>query len=126
MTPGNPLLKAVGVGAICGIASGLLGIGGAVIMVPLLVAVLGAAMLGGVPGSSLLGLLPMWSTHGWMSLTGAAGDWQLVASTAARSLPGLVSPATQVVAALLFVGGLAGVVASVRRWRRLLSWHRDA
>jgi uncharacterized membrane protein YfcA len=37
----RPWLPTVGVGLVCGLASGLLGIGGAVIMVPLLVAVLG-------------------------------------------------------------------------------------
>jgi uncharacterized membrane protein YfcA len=41
VTSASPLVRAIGVGAVCGVASGLLGIGGAVIMVPLLVAVLG-------------------------------------------------------------------------------------
>jgi hypothetical protein len=91
----------------------------------LVAVLLGAALVGGFPGGSLLALLPLWSSHGWMTLVGVAHDWQVVATASARSIPAVITPAVLAVAMVLAACGVAGVVLTVRRWRGCLSWRRN-
>lgn len=91
----------------------------------LLLALFGAAVLGGVPGASLLSQLPLVSSHSWLALANAAVDWTVgvaAASDAAR----LALPTSLVVGAVIVAfAGLGLVVLAARRWHPLASWRRD-
>jgi hypothetical protein len=88
----------------------------------LLVALLGAVMLGGLPGGSLLALLPVWSSQGWVSLAASLGDWNTVFTAAAGATTGLLSPGLLVAAVALSLTGFAVVAFAARRWRQVSPW----
>jgi len=91
----------------------------------LLVALLGAVMLGGLPGGSLLALLPVWSSQGWVSLATSVGDWNTVLTTAAGAATTLLSPGVLVAAILVSLLGFGGVAVAARRWRQVSPWHHN-
>lgn len=88
----------------------------------LLLAAVGALLVGGVPGSGVFSLLPGWSTQGWSALLGGVTDWYAATSTGAASAAAAVSPAFLVAAGVIGLLGLAGVVATARRWRKIAPW----
>lgn len=91
----------------------------------LLVALLGAIMLGGLPGGSLLALLPVWSSQGWVSLAASVGDWNTVLTTAAGAATTLLSPGVLVTAIVVAFLGFAGVAVAARRWRQVSPWNHS-
>jgi hypothetical protein len=91
----------------------------------LLVALLGAMMLGGLPGGSLLALFPVWSSQGWVSLAASVGDWNTVLSTVAGAASSLLSPVVLVGAVMISLIGIGVVVVTTRRWRQVSPWRRD-
>jgi hypothetical protein len=88
----------------------------------LLVALLGAVMLGGLPGGSLLALLPVWSSQGWMSVAATAGDWNTVLQTAAGSATAILGPAVLAAAIVISLLGFGVVAVATRRWRQVSPW----
>lgn len=88
----------------------------------LLVALLGAVMLGGLPGGSLLALLPVWSSQGWVSLVATAGDWNTVLNTTAGSATALLGPGILTAAIVVSILGLGAVAFATRRWRQVSPW----
>jgi len=89
----------------------------------LLVALLGAVLLGGLPGGSLLALLPVWSSQGWVSLAASAGDWNTVLTTVAGAATALLSPGVLVTAIVVSLLGFGAVAFAARRWRQVSPWH---
>jgi hypothetical protein len=92
----------------------------------LIVAMVGAAMVGGVPGGSLLARLPLWSSRGWLALVGATGDWAVALAATSRAAHVALPPMVLIAAVLLAVLGTSAVVVLTRRWRALSPWRRDA
>ncbi len=88
----------------------------------LLVALLGAVMLGGLPGGSLLALLPVWSSQGWVSLAATAGDWNTVLHTAAGSATAILGPGMLAAAIVVSLLGFGAVAVATRRWRQVSPW----
>ncbi len=84
----------------------------------LMIALVGAVLLGGVPGGSLLAALPSASAKSVMTLSRALGDWTVAMSavlhTAGTGLSQVVIWGALILTCLGL--GLAGVM--VRRWRR--------
>lgn len=91
----------------------------------LLVALLGAVMLGGLPGGSLLALLPVWSSQGWLSLATSASDWNTVMTSAAGAATQLLGPGVLAIALVVSVMGFAVVAVAARRWRQVSPWRHD-
>ncbi len=91
----------------------------------LLVALLGAVMVGGVPGAGMVALLPMWSAQGWMALASGASDWGTALATGARAAGAVIDPAVLAGAALLSLLGLVVVGIAALRWRRVSPWRAD-
>jgi hypothetical protein len=91
----------------------------------LLVALLGAVMLGGLPGGSLLALLPVWSSQGWVSLAATAGDWNTALHTVAGSASALLGSRVLVAAIVISLLGCSAVVLATRRWRQVSPWRRS-
>lgn len=92
----------------------------------LLVALLGAVMLGGLPGGSLLALLPVWSSQGWLSLATSAADWNTVLTSAAGAATQLLGPGVLATALIVSVLGFAAVAIAARRWRQVSPWRHDS
>lgn len=92
----------------------------------LLVALLGVVMLGGLPGGSLLALLPVWSSHGWVSLAASLSDWTTAVNTAAGAASVMLGPGVIVGAGIVSVLGLAAVAVTAARLRRVTPWQRDS
>jgi len=91
----------------------------------LVLALLGAAVLGGVPGSSLLSQLPLVSSHSWLAVANTAGDW-IVGVAAASDAARLALPTPLVIGAVLAaLAGLGVVVLATRRWHPVASWRRE-
>jgi hypothetical protein len=88
----------------------------------LLVALLGAVMLGGLPGGSLLALLPVWSSQGWVSLAASMADWNAVFTTAAGATTALLSPGVLAAAILVSLAGIGVIAFAARRWRQVSPW----
>jgi hypothetical protein len=88
----------------------------------LLVALLGAVMLGGLPGGSLLALLPMWSSQGWVSLAASLGDWGTALTATAGAATTLLGPGVVAAAVVVTVFGAGVVTLVARRWRRVSPW----
>ena len=91
----------------------------------LLVALVGAAMIGGVPGSGILGLLPEFSIQGWMAFATSVSDWSSAVATGARAAAATLDPALLAGAGLVSIFGLVGVALTARRWRRVSLWRDD-
>lgn len=91
----------------------------------LLVALVGAVMVGGVPGSGILGLLPEFSTQGWLAFATSASDWGSAVATGARAAASTLDPAFLAGAGLVSIFGLLGVVLTALRWRRVSLWRDD-
>jgi uncharacterized membrane protein YfcA len=87
--PRHVLLHALWIGAAGGVASGLLGIGGAVLMIPLLVAVLGLGQHE-AQGTSLAVMLPPVGLPGVLVYSGARGGlpWLVIGCVAGGFLLG--------------------------------------
>ena len=91
----------------------------------LLVAAVGALLIGGVPGSGVVSLLPGWSAQGWSALLGGVSDWYSVTSTGVAAAAAALDPAFLAAAGAISLIGLAGVVATVRRWRKISPWRKN-
>ena len=91
----------------------------------LLVALVGAVMVGGVPGSGILGLLPEFSTQGWMAFAAGISDGGSAVATGARAAAYTLDPAVLAGAGLVSIFGLVGVVLTALRWRRVSLWRDD-
>lgn len=94
------------------------------VAVSLAVVALGALLVGGVPGVGIVSLLPVWSSQGWMALTGVAGDWVVALLATARAAAAVVPAPAALAAAGLGFAGLWLTVSVVRRWRRSPAWRR--
>ena len=91
----------------------------------MLVALLGAVMVGGIPGSGVLGLLPEWSAQGWMAFATSVSDWGTAVATGARAAATTLDPAFLVGVGLVGFFGLVGVAVTALRWRRISPWRDD-
>jgi predicted anti-sigma-YlaC factor YlaD len=91
----------------------------------LVLALLGVVMMGGVPGASLLAQLPLVSSHSWLALAHAAGDWSVAMAAACSAARIALPPAILVGAMLVAVVGLGLIVVAARRWLPVASWRRD-
>ncbi len=91
----------------------------------LLLAVVGAVLVGGVPGSGVVSLLPGWSTQGWSAVLGGVSDWYSATSTVAAAATAAIDPAFLAAAGMIGLIGLAGVVATARRWRKISPWRKS-
>ena len=91
----------------------------------LLVALVGAVMVGGVPGSGILGLLPDFSTQGWTAFATSVSDWSAAVATGARAAAATLDPAFLAGAGLVSIFGLVGVAVTALRWRRVSLWRED-
>ena len=92
----------------------------------LLVALVGAVMLGGVPVSGVLGLLPEFSARGWMAFAASASDWGTAVATGARAAATTLDPAFLAGVGLVGFFGLVGVAVTALRWRRISPWRDDS
>ena len=88
----------------------------------LVVALVGAVMLGGVPGSGVLSLLPKFSAQGWMAFATSVSDWGTAVATGARAAATALDPAFLAGAGLVSIFGLVGLAATALRWRRISLW----
>lgn len=91
----------------------------------MLLAVVGALLIGGVPGSGVLSLLPGWSTQGWSALFGGVSDWYGATSAAVAAAASAMDPAMLVAAGVIGLIGLVGVVGTARRWRKISPWRKS-
>ena len=91
----------------------------------LLVALVGAVMLGGIPGSGIVGLLPELSAQGWMAFATSVSDWGTAVAAGARAAAATLDPAFLVGAGLVSIFGLVGMAVTVLRWRRISLWRDD-
>jgi len=92
----------------------------------LVVALLGAVMVGGVPGSGILGFFPEWSAQGWMAFATSVSDWGTAVATGARAAASTLDPAFLAGAGLVSFFGLVGVAVTALRWRRISLWRNDS
>ena len=92
----------------------------------LFLALVGALLVGGVPGSGVLSLLPGWSTQGWSALAGGVSDWYAAAATGVRAATAAMNPALLMIAGVMGLLGLAVVVATALRWRKISPWRNDS
>ena len=88
----------------------------------LIMALVGAVMIGGVPASGVLGLLPEFSAQGWMAFASSVSDWSTAVATGARAAATTLDPAFLAVAGVVSIFGLVGLVATALRWRRVSLW----
>ena len=88
----------------------------------LLLAVIGALLVGGVPGSGVLSRLPGWSTQGWVAFAGGVSAWTTTVVAGARAAAAAIDPGLLAGAAVLGLLGLVGVVTTALRWRRISPW----
>jgi predicted anti-sigma-YlaC factor YlaD len=91
----------------------------------LVVALLGAALVGGVPGGGMAAFLPGWSAQGWMALVASASDWGVAVAAGARATAATLDPAMLAGAGLLSILGLVAVTVTALRWRRVSPWRND-
>jgi hypothetical protein len=82
----------------------------------------GAALVGGVPGSGVLGLLPGWTAQGWAAFAARAAEWYAAAVSGAGAAAAVIDPVLVGAAATLGLLGLAGVVTTALRWRKISPW----
>ena len=76
------------------------------------------------PDASLLAQLPLLSSHSWLALANAAGDWSVAMTAASGAVRMALSPAALAGAMLVAVVGLGLVVVATRRWLPVASWRR--
>lgn len=91
----------------------------------LALAVVGALLVGGVPGSGVVSRLPGWSTQGWSALVGSASDWYAATATGVSAATAALNPAMLVSAGVIGLLGLAALVATALRWRKISPWRND-
>jgi len=91
----------------------------------LLVALLGATLVGGVPGGGIVRFLPGWSAQGWMAFVSSASDWGTAVATGARAVAATLDPAILAAAGLVGFLGLVGVAVTALRWRRVSPWRNE-
>ncbi len=91
----------------------------------LLVALFGAALVGGVPGGGIVAFLPGWSAQGWMALVTSASDWSVAVAAGARATAATLDPAMLAGAGLLSLLSLVAVAVTALRWRRVSPWRND-
>jgi hypothetical protein len=91
----------------------------------LVVALVGAVMVGGVPASGVLNLLPEFSARGWMAFATSVSDWGTAVATGARAAATTLDPAFLAGAGLVSIFGLVGVAVTALRWRRISLWRDD-
>ena len=91
----------------------------------LLVALFGAALVGGVPGGGMAAFLPGWSAQGWMALVTGASDWSVAVAAGARATAATLDPAMLAGAGLLSLLSLVAVAVTALRWRRVSPWRND-
>jgi len=89
------------------------------------VALLGAALVGGVPGGGIVAFLPGWSAQGWMAFVTSASDWGAAIGSGARATAATLDPAVLAGAGLLSFLGLVAVAVTALRWRRVSPWRND-
>jgi len=92
----------------------------------LVVALLGAALVGGVPGGGIVAFLPGWSAQGWMAFVTSASDWGVAVSAGARATAATLDPAMLAGAGLLSFLGLVAVAVTALRWRRVSPWRSNS
>ena len=88
----------------------------------LLLAVIGGVLVGGVPGSGVLSRLPGWSAQGWTAFASGASEWTAVATTGVRAAAASIGPGLLTAAGVLGLLGIAGVVTTALRWRKMSPW----
>ena len=91
----------------------------------LVVALLGAALVGGVPGGGIVAFLPGWSSQGWMAFVTSASDWGVAVAAGARATAATLDPAMLAAAGLLSFLGLVAVAVTALRWRRVSPWRNN-
>ena len=91
----------------------------------LLVALVGVAFVGGIPGSGIAGFLPGWSAQGWAALVGTISDWRVAADTGMSAAAAAFDPGILAAVGIFGLLGLAGVVFTALRWRRISPWRND-
>ena len=91
----------------------------------MLVALLGAVMVGGIPGSGVLGLLPEWSAEGCMAFAISVTDWGNAFATGARAAATTLDAAFLAGVVLVGFFGLVGVAVTALRWRRVSPGRND-
>jgi hypothetical protein len=91
----------------------------------LLIALVGAVMVGGIPGSGIVGLLPEFSAQGWMAFATSVSDWGTAVATGARAAAATLDSAFLAGAGLVSIFGLVGVALTALRWRRTSLWRND-
>ena len=91
----------------------------------MVIAVVGALLVGGVPGSGVLSLFPTWSTQGWSAMLGGLSDWYGATSSGVAAAAAAMNPALLAVAGVIGLVGLAAVVGTARRWRKISPWRKS-
>jgi hypothetical protein len=91
----------------------------------LLLAVVGAVLVGGVPGSGVVSRLPGWSAQGWSALVAGASDWYAATSTGISAATAALNPIVLASAGVIGLLGLAALVATALRWRKISPWRND-
>ena len=90
----------------------------------LVLAALGAVLVGGVPGSGIFSFVPAWSAEGWATFVARLSDWGLAVATGARASASLLDPAVLITAGVIGLLGLAGVAVTALRWRKASPWRK--
>ena len=91
----------------------------------MVIAVVGALLVGGVPGSGVLSLFPTWSTQGWSALLGGVSDVYGASSSGVAAAAAAMNPALLAAAGVIGLVGLAAVVGTARRWRKISPWRKS-
>lgn len=87
-----------------------------------LIAAVGALLVGGLPGIGVLGLLPGWSSQAGLAAAGSISEWLEVASAGMQAAAAALDPRAVAAAAVLGLLGFGGVVAVALRWRKISPW----
>ena len=96
------------------------------VAVSLLVALVGAVLVGGVPGVGVVTLLPRWSADGWMAFVTSASDWATAVAAGARASAAVLDPAVLAGVGMVSFLGLVGVAVTALRWRKISPWRNDS
>jgi predicted anti-sigma-YlaC factor YlaD len=96
------------------------------VAVSLLVALVGAVLVGGIPGIGVVTLLPRWSADGWMAFVTSASDWATAVAAGARASAAVLDPAILAGVGMVSFLGLVGVAVTALRWRKISPWRNDS